>query len=108
MKKRIVWALVALNVLLAVTLAARWGGESQAIAQANRPSRPADYLMINGEISGGASSVVYMVDMTNGQLGAMVIDDSAKQLVAMPPIDLSRVFESGPGGAAAPAGGRAR
>ncbi len=108
MKKRFVWALIALNVLLAVTLAARWGGESQAIAQANRPNRPADYLMINGEISGGASSVVYMVDMTNGQLGAMVFDDAAKQLVAMPPIDLARVFEAGPAGGAAAPGGRVR
>lgn len=107
MKKRIVWALVALNVLLVVTLAARWGVENQAMAQANRPGRPADYLMINGEISGGASSVVYIVDMSNGLLGAMVFDDSSKQLNAMPPIDLARVFEAGPAGGAPPAGGRA-
>jgi hypothetical protein len=97
MKNRIVWALVALNVLLAVTLAARWGGENTAMAQVRRP---ADYVMINGEISGGSSAVVYMIDTTNGLLGAMVYDDSNKQLNTMPPIDLARVFETGPAGGA--------
>src|SRR5687768_12112569 len=104
MRNRIVLALVALNVLLAVTLAARWGGENQAVAQAARSARPADYIMIHGEVSGGSSAVVYMIDTTNGLLGAMVFDDSAKALNTMPPIDLARVFESGPAGAPAGAG----
>jgi hypothetical protein len=96
--------LVALNVLLVVTLAARWGADNQAMAQVARPARPADYLMIHGEVSGGSSAVVYMVDTTNGLLGAMVFDDSAKVLNTMPPIDLARVFDAGPGGrGAAPA-----
>ena len=95
MKRRILWALVALNILLAISLAMRFGRDNTAIAQVRRP---ADYIMIPGEVSGGASSVVYIIDTTNGWLGAMAYDDARKQLEAMPPIDLARVFQTGPVG----------
>jgi hypothetical protein len=95
MKRRILWALVALNVLLAVTLAARLTGENRAVAQGVR--RPADYIMIPGEVTGGSSAVVYIIDTSNGLLGAMTFDDSSKQLNTMPPIDLARVFDLGGG-----------
>ena len=104
MRQRMMWALVALNVLLAIALAARWGGENQALAQARRP---AEYIMVHGEVSGGATAVVYTVDATNGMLGAMVYDENSKQINFMPPIDLARVFQTGPAGPAVPApGGR--
>lgn len=96
MKHRILWALVVLNVLLAVGLVMRLTHDNSASAQVRRP---AEYLLIPGDISGGASSVVYMVDTTNGWLGAMAFDDSRNVLNTMPPIDLSRVFDSGPTGA---------
>ena len=110
MKRRILWALVALNVLLALTLAARLSGDNTAIAQAP-VNRPSDYIMIPGEVTGGASAVVYIIDTSNGLLGAMTYDDSSKQLNTMPPIDLARVFEVGggqnPRGAAVAPGARA-
>jgi hypothetical protein len=112
MKRRFLWALVALNVLLAITLAARVSGDNAAIAQAPAANhRPSDYIMIPGEVTGGASAVVYILDTSNGLLGAMTYDDSVKQLNTMPPIELARVFEQGSGhpprGAAVGPGARA-
>jgi hypothetical protein len=95
MKKRILWALVGLNVLLAMTLIGRLTSENTAHAQA--PRRPSDYIMIPGEVSGVSSAVVYMIDTGEGLLGAMTYDDSRKQLDTMPPINLARVFEAGAG-----------
>jgi hypothetical protein len=94
MKRRILWTLIALNALLVVTLAARLTGENTAVAQVKRPS---DYIMIPGEVTGGSSAVVYIIDTSNGLLGAMTYDDAQKALNTMPPLDLSRVFETGPG-----------
>ena len=103
MKRRILWALVAFNVLLAASLAMRFTHDSTAVAQVRRP---ADYILIPGEVSGGATAVVYMIDTTNGWLGAMAYDDAARVLNTMPPLDLGRVFETGPAGAGrVPAGG---
>jgi hypothetical protein len=112
MKRRLLWALIAFNVLLAVTLAARVSGDNTASAQApSGAHRPSDYIMIPGEVTGGASAVVYIIDTSNGLLGAMTYDDSVKQLNTMPPIDLARVFEQGggqpPRGAAVAPGARA-
>lgn len=110
MKNRILWALVGLNVLLAVTLAMRWSSDNTAVAQVRRP---ADYIMIPGEVNGGSSAVVYMIDTSNGLLGAMAYDDAAKVLNTMPPLDLARVFEvggagAGTGGAGTPPGNNGR
>ena len=95
MSKRILWALAGLNVLLVMTLAARLSSENTAYAQGVK--RPADYVMIPGEVSGGSSAVVYMIDTSNGLLGAMTYDDAQKQLNTMAPIDLARVFDAGGG-----------
>ena len=108
MNQRVLWALAALNVLLVITLAARFSSENSAIAQARRPS---DYIMIPGEVTGGSSAVVYIIDTSNGILGAGIYDDSRKEINTMPPIDLSRVFQTNPtapprpGGAAPGAAG---
>ena len=96
MKKRILWALAGLNVLLLMTLAARMSSPAaENAAYAQGVKRPADYMMIPGEVGGGASAVVYMIDTSNGLLGAMTYDDPQKQLNTMPPIDLARVFDTG-------------
>jgi len=93
MKKRILWALAGLNVLLVMTLAGRLSSDNTALAQGVK--RPADYIMIPGEVGGGSSAVVYMIDTSNSILGAMTYDDPQKQLNTMAPIDLARVFDSG-------------
>ena len=92
MKNRILWGLAGLNVLLVITLAGRFSDDNEAMAQ-NR--RPADYVMIPGEVTGGSSAVVYLIDTSNAMLGAATYDDSSKTIHTMPPIDLSRVFETG-------------
>lgn len=93
MKHRILVALVALNMVLAIVLVARYSRDNNATAQVRRP---AEYVMIPGEVTGGSSAVVYLVDETDGLLGAVTYDSGTSQLNMMPPIDLSRVFESGP------------
>jgi hypothetical protein len=97
MKKRILWALAGLNVLLVMTLAGRLSapGAIENAAHAQGVKRPSDYILIPGEVSGGTSAVVYMIDTSNSLLGAMTYDDAQKQLNTMPPIDLGRVFDSG-------------
>ena len=109
MKKRILWALAGLNVLLVMTLAGRLSSDNTAMAQGVK--RPSDYIMIPGEVGGGASAVVYMIDTSNGLLGAMTYDDPQKTLNTMPPIDLARVFDTGapntPRGPAVAPGARA-
>jgi len=106
MKSTVFWALVALNALLLISFIGRVTHENSALAQnpgaagakdpnAGRPRMPGDMVMISGEVTGGVSGVVYIVDTTNGYLSAMTYDDSRGELSAMPKIDLARVFESG-------------
>lgn len=91
MKSWLIGGLAIVNVLLFITWITRTAPQSAAIAQA---SRPGDYVMIPGEvIGGGGTSVVYLVDTTNGTLAAVAYDNN--DLLAMPPIDLSRVFQEG-------------
>jgi hypothetical protein len=106
MKSTILWALVALNALLLCTFIGRITRENAAIAQpagkpndpnSPRPRMPGDFVMISGEVTGGVSGVVYIVDTTNGYLSAMTYDDSRGELSAMSKIDLARVFEGGRG-----------
>jgi hypothetical protein len=93
MKSTVLWGLIALNVLLLVSFLCQITRPNAAIAQAAR--RPADYLMIPGEVTGGPSAVVYMIDTSNGLLGAMTYDDTRHQLQNMPPIDLNAIFNAG-------------
>ncbi len=94
MKTAILWTLAGLNVVLLVVLTGKFMGENEAVAQIGRPS---EYLMIPGEVVGGTSGVVYIVDSSNSQLTAMAFDDTQRdgRLNSMAPIDLKRVFEAG-------------
>lgn len=93
MKSRLLWALLGLNVALALMFVFGAVKENQAVAQ--RVVRPADYVLIPGEISGGAAGVVYIIDSSNGMLGAMAYDDANRRLDVMPALDLARVFQAG-------------
>jgi len=90
MKSKATWALVVLNALLLGNLAFR-GLTPVAHAQAGG-ARPSDYLMITGEVVGGNSALVYIVDTRNGLLNARAVDPNTKQLVDVmqQPIDLNR------------------
>lgn len=88
MKSKAVWALIVLNVLLLGNLAFRG---LTPVAHAQIGARPSDYLMITGEVIGGNSALVYIVDTRNGLLNARAVDNN-KQLqdVMQQPIDLNR------------------
>ena len=92
MKTKVLWALVALNGLLIFALVSPLG-HSTAQAQQAKQARAGDhFLMVSGEVTGGPSAVVYIVDETANGLTARSYDDSRKQFNDMAPIDLDRVF----------------
>ena len=93
MKSTVLWALVALNALLAATFLMQVSKPSTAMAQA---ARPGEYLMIPGEVIGGSNAVIYVVDQTNRKLSLMNLSQNGK-LEAMQPIELDRVFDQGGG-----------
>src|SRR6185436_2397556 len=93
MRSTLLWALAALNVLLLTLFVARMTSDNAAFGQARSSGRPGDYLMIPGEVTGGSSQVVYVVESTSGVLGAISYDDSHKRLDAMIPVDLAGMTE---------------
>jgi len=106
MKSKIVWSLAALNVLLVVALVGRMNRAYAAQAVA----RPSEYIMVPGEVLGGANSVVYIIDTNSQQLSALALAPAGKGVDTMAPIDLGRVFQPGGvvgnGGAAGGARGK--
>ena len=94
-RSTLVWALVALNVLLMAALVGRWMKPSTAMAQA--AARPGDYIMVPAEVVGGNGAIIYVVDTTRGQLSAIGLDQN--KLISMAPIDINRAFEARAAGA---------
>jgi hypothetical protein len=99
MKTTVLWTLVVINALLLGSFLSRFTPGGSAMAQPNRaqPARPGDYLMIPGEVTGGSAGIVYIVDMTNGRLGAMSYDESNRRLVTMQATDLAPIFQKATG-----------
>src|SRR5436853_274843 len=64
-------------------------GTNAAQAQA----RPGEYIMLAGDVVGGPSSVIYMIDETNRKLSARTYDENKRLFSDMAPIDLDRVFD---------------
>jgi hypothetical protein len=91
MKSSVLWALIGLNAILLFLFAGGFGRMNVAHAQVHRP---ADYLLIPGAVSSGSTSLVYIIDSTNGRLGAMAYDESSRTLQTMPEIDLTRVYSA--------------
>ena len=87
MKSKLVWALVALNAVLVVSLIGQWLKPNAAVAQMARPS---DYIIVPGAVQSSPSQLIYMVDTQNAMLSARQFD--GKQFLDMRPIDLRRVF----------------
>jgi hypothetical protein len=95
MKSTMLWALIALNVLLAFSLVNRFLPENAAIAQAAR--RPGEYAMIPGEVTGGSAGVVYILDTTNGFLTAATYDQATGggKLVSQSQLNVTEIFARG-------------
>jgi hypothetical protein len=89
MKSKAVLALVILNGLLLAALVAQWCKPNLAYGQA--APRASDYIMIPGQIIGGNSSLVYIIDTQNGLLSARTYDGTQIQ-DKTPAIDLDRVL----------------
>ena len=89
MKNTVFWTLLGLNAVLLFIYAGQFNHVERAEAQFRRP---ADYLLIPGGISTGSTSLVYIIDATNGKLGAMAYDDSSHSLQTMPSLDLNRIY----------------
>jgi len=94
MKSTALWALIVINAALAAAFLGRVLNDNSALAQQAQARRPGDYVMIPGEVAGGPSGLVYMLDTTNGILGAITYDDTRREIGVMPSIDLNRVFEA--------------
>jgi len=93
-RSRVLWGLAFLNAVLAMVLVWKLGGEN--VAQAQRPVR-SEYAMVPADIPGAANGVIYVIDTSNGLLGAFFYDNNRKALDVMPPIDLVRLFGAPPG-----------
>ena len=93
MKKTVFWALLALNVVLLAGLIAPYFRDNQAMAQRAPAARRPDLMLIPGEIIGGNSSVVYLVDTNNRRLGAVSLNQRGNGLDSLAPQPLDRVFE---------------
>ena len=94
MKSVMLWALGALNVLLAVVLVNKFIPEQKAMAQVGRPS---DYQMVPGEFNGVSTGLVFIIDTSKGELSAMTYDDTTNAILVFPKIDLTQVFKAGQG-----------
>ena len=101
MKRTVFWALVALNVVLLAALVAPYVGGNPAMAQRGGGGRRPELMMIPGEINGGNSAVVYLVDTANRRLGALTLNARGNGVQGVAPQDLERIFQD----RAAPAGG---
>jgi hypothetical protein len=91
-KTKILWCLVGANLSLLAAVALPKMHETTAMAQIDRP---ADYLLIPGEVSGADRGIVYILDSTNGVLSAVTFEDSTGRIDVMPPIDLNKAFLQG-------------
>ena len=95
MLDKVFWALVGVNVVLGAVFLVKMN-DNQAVAQLRRPS---DYLLVPGEVTGGNNGIIYIIDTSNGAMGAMSYDASNKNLATMAPIDLNRIYEEAAGAA---------
>ena len=98
MKSTVLWALIALNAMLATTFVLRMIKPNAAYAQNNRPG---DYIMLPGTAIGQSGAMIYIIDQSSQQLSGLMVDQKGR-LEAVRPLDLKRAMA---GGAAAPAAG---
>ncbi|HSU67139.1 MAG TPA: hypothetical protein VLJ39_09720 [Tepidisphaeraceae bacterium] len=90
MRSNVVWALIALNVILVAGLVAQWLRPNAAVAQA--APRPSDYIIVPATIQGNPAQVLFIIDSQAGALSARSYDGQRMQDMA--PIDLNRYFNN--------------
>lgn len=92
MKTKVFWCLVGVNLALAGMFIAQRIGTSTAIAQQNQQP---EYVLMPGTVAGADRGVVYVLDTTNGMLGAMSYNETRGRIDIMEPNNLARVFKEG-------------
>jgi len=95
MKSTILWALIALNAMLATTFVLRMVKPNAAYAQG---ARPGDYIMLPGNAIGQSGAMVYIIDQSSQQLSGMIVNQKGG-LENVKPIDLQHAFSNAEGGA---------
>ena len=95
MKSTAMWALIALNAMLATTFVLRMVKPNVAYAQNNRPG---DYIMLPGTAIGQSGAMIYIIDQSSQQLSGLVVNQRGG-LEALKPIDLQHAFSNADGGA---------
>ena len=95
MKRTLLWALVAINVVLLAALVMPYVHGNTAMAQragAGNGRRP-EIMMIPGQqVGNGANDIVYLVDTANRQLAAIALNQKGNGLDTLAPQDLERAF----------------
>ena len=94
MKSTAVWALAALNMLLLAHLVLP-RLFAPAPAHAAGGGR-VDLIMLPGEVIGGNSAVVYLIDTRNRKLGAVSLDNDNKRIMGLKPLEMERAFADAP------------
>ncbi|MGF1634386.1 MAG: hypothetical protein ACFCVE_11095 [Phycisphaerae bacterium] len=97
-RKVVIGGLVAANVLLAGSLAARHGHSPEPQVQAAASAmvqvrRPGDYLAIGADV-GQPAAVIYVLDSANGELTAVAYDENNERLQSQRPIKLNPIFDA--------------
>ena len=98
MKRTVFCALIVLNVVLLAGLIAPYLKSNSAMAQRAGGGRRPELLMIPGEVVGGNSAVVYLIDSANRRVGAVSLNQRGNGLDSLAPQDLDRIFEDRGGG----------
>src|SRR5688572_22516436 len=94
-RSKLLWGLVALNVFLVIVLAFKLGiADRPAHAEMNALAA-GDYIMAPARITGFNNGVIFVLDTNNGVLSAFSYDSNRKELNAMDPMPLGRLFEGG-------------
>jgi len=94
-RSKVLWGLVGLNVFLVIVLALKLGvAERPAYGNAFAGG---DYIMAPARVTGFNNGVVFILDTNDGILSAFSYDNNRKQLSAMEPIPLTRLFQGGGG-----------
>ena len=105
MKRTLLWALVAINLVLLAALVMPYVKGNTAMAQragAAANGRRPELMMVPGQqVGNGANDIVYLVDTANRQVAAVALNQKGNGLDTVAPQDLERVFND----RAAPAGG---
>ena len=109
MKRTVLWALGALNVILLASLLAPFFSQNEALAQRGGGGRRPEIMMIPGDpIGSGGSGVVYLVDTANRRLGVVSLNQKGTGLDSLAPEDLDRIFADRDAGNAGPANPKGR